>query len=173
MANMNPSQTVAYELQKMIDRFSDEQLESLKHYADILEKAFAHPRGPEGRVIQGFMHMERQITGDRTMEMRLPIRWEMYNGMGILHGGVLATFVDNAMGRTLHTLYPGTITRQVTLDMNIRYLRGADGKELVARTELIQAGKSVAVLGCTVYNDRDEPIVSASATFRVYTASQK
>lgn len=159
------------QLKEWIERFSDQQLESLYYYAEILDKAFSGRRGPEGKVIAGYLRMETEAAGERTTVSRLPVRWEMYNGLGILHGGVLATFVDNAMGRTLFMLYPGTIRRQVTVDLNIHYLKGAKGRELTARTELIQAGKSLAVLETTVYDENGEPVCKATGTFRIFTES--
>lgn len=155
-------------LKELIDRFSPAQLESLKRYMSILEKGFSSKRGPEGQVIRGFMDMSVEKTGDRTTISTLPIRWEMYNGIGVVHGGITATFIDNAMGSTLHVCYPGKIGRQVTVDLNIHYLKGGTGKELVAETELIQAGKSLAVLESTVRDDHGDRVAKATGTFRLW-----
>ena len=96
-------------LKEMIDRFSPEQLESLHHYMTILDKSFSGKRGPTGKVIHGFMNVTFEKTSEKTMKAKLPIRWEMYNLIGIVHGGITATFVDYSMGRTLAVCYPGGI----------------------------------------------------------------
>lgn len=168
---MTNRQTQQERIKEWLERFTDEQLESLYHHGSMLEKAFSDPRGPAGHVISGWMRMEEKVTGERTMVFRLPVRWEMYNRLGILHGGVLATLVDNAMGKGLHTLYPGKIVRQVTVNLNIHYLKGAVGKELLAHTTLVQAGKSLAVMEATVTDENENVVCLATGTFRIYTKS--
>ncbi len=155
-------------LKKMIDSFSPEQLESLHFYMNILKKGFSGRRGPEGKVIRGFIDLTIEQTGERTTSAALPVRWEMYNGLGIIHGGVTATFIDNAMGTTLFMCHPHEIIRQVTIDLNIHYLKGAQGKQLIAETVLVQAGKSIAVLDCMVKDEENEPVAKATGTFRVW-----
>ena len=155
-------------LKKMINRFTPEQLESLHFYMNILDKGFSGKRGPEGKVIRGFMDFSFERTGERTTVATLPVRWEMYNGLGILHGGVMATFIDNAMGSTLFVCHPHEIVQQVTVDLNIHYLKGAKGKTLIAETELIQAGKTIGVLDCIVRDEKNNLVSKATGTFRVW-----
>lgn len=159
-------------LKKMIDEFTPEQLESLHFYMNILEKGFAGKRGPEGKVIRGFFDIEFERTGERTTVATLPVRWEMYNGIGVLHGGVIATFIDNAMGMTSYLCHPNEIIRQVTVDLNIHYLKGAKGKQLVAETTLIQAGKSITVLECDVKDEEGDIVSKATGTFRVWVKAE-
>ena len=170
---MAGSQKQRERLREWLEQFSDEQIESLFHHGEILEKAYSGRRGPLGKVLAGWMWMERGVVDERTVVFRLPVRWEMYNGLGILHGGVLATFIDNAMGVALHTLYPGEITRQVTVNLNIHYLKGAVGNELVARTTLVQAGKSLAVLETVVMDEKEDVVTMATGTFRIFTEPRK
>ena len=51
-------------LKEMIDQFSPEQLESLHFYMNILNKGFSGRRGPEGKVIRGFIDLSIERTGD-------------------------------------------------------------------------------------------------------------
>lgn len=158
-------------LKEMIDRFTPEQLESLHFYMNILDKGFSGRRGPEGKVIRGFIDLSFERTGERTTVSTLPVRWEMYNGLGIIHGGVTATFIDNAMGTTLFVCHPNELVQQVTVDLNIHYLKGAKGDKLIAETELIQAGRSIAVLDCVVRDEEGDLVSKATGTFRVWTNS--
>ncbi|MFA8437776.1 PaaI family thioesterase [Pueribacillus sp. YX66] len=158
-------------LKEMIDQFSPEQLESLHFYMNILNKGFSGRRGPEGKVIRGFIDLSIERTGDWKTVATLPLRWEMYNGLGIVHGGIMATFIDNAMGTTLFMCHPNELVQQVTVDLNIHYLKGAKGKKLMAETELIQAGRSIAVLDCDVRDEKDDIVSKATGTFRVWTKS--
>lgn len=166
---MGEGQSHRQRLREWLEEFSDEQVESLYHYGEILEKAFSRRRGPMGQIIAGWMRMDHEVIDERTMVFRLPLRWEMYNGLGIVHGGVLATLVDNAMGWALYRLYPGKIIRQVTANLHIHYLRGAKGKELWARTTLLQAGKRLAVLEAAVKDEDENLVCAATGTFRIFT----
>lgn len=156
------------QLKEMIDRFSPEQLESLLFYMNILDKGFSGKRGPEGKVIRGFIDLSIEQTGESTTLATLPLRWEMYNGLGIVHGGVTATFIDNAMSSTLFMCHPSELMRQVTVDLNIHYIKGGKGKKLIAETELIQAGRSLAVLDCVVRDEEGDLVAKATSTFRVW-----
>lgn len=155
-------------LKNMIDEFTPEQLESLHFYMNILEKGFAGKRGPEGKVIRGFFNAAYERTGERETVATLPVRWEMYNGIGVLHGGVIATFIDNAMAMTVYLCHPHEILRQVTVDLNIHYLKGAKGKRLVAETTLLQAGKSIAVLESNIKDEEGDIVTKSTGTFRVW-----
>ena len=56
------------------------------------------------------------------MVFGLEPRAELLNPMGTLHGGVIATLLDTAMGTALHTTLPVT-TGYTTLQLNVHYLR--------------------------------------------------
>lgn len=159
-------------LKEMLDRFSPEQLESLHFYMNILDKGFSGKRGPEGKVIRGFIDLAIEQTNERATKATLPLRWELYNGLGIVHGGITATFIDNAMGSTLFMCHPLELERQVTVDLNIHYLKGAKGKQLIAETELIQAGRSIAVLDSVVRDEEGDLVSKATGTFRVWVKKE-
>lgn len=155
-------------LKELIDRFSPAQLESLQRFMSILEKGFSSERGPEGQVIRGFLNMKIEKASEKKTISTLPIRWEMYNGIGVIHGGITATAIDDAMGKTLRVCQSGELARQVTVDLNIHYLKGGKGKELMIETEIIQAGRSLAVLESTVRDDQGDMVAKATGTFRVW-----
>lgn len=155
-------------LKEMVDRFSPEQLESLYQYMKLLDKGFSSEKGPEGKIINGFINMTLEKTSDTSTISTLPLRWEMYNGIGVIHGGVTATFIDNAMGKTLRECYSGKLARQVTIELKINYIKGGKGEKLIAETEILQAGKSLAVMECSVRDDENDLVAKAIGTFRVW-----
>jgi acyl-coenzyme A thioesterase 13 len=86
------------------------------------------------------------------------------NMRGFVHGGVLATLADIALGYTLafSTDPPGSfVTASLTLD----YAGSAKvGDWLTARTDVLRKGSRVAFANCYVHA-ADERIVRASGVF--------
>ena len=69
----------------------------------------------------------------------------------IVHGGVIFTLADSAMGMTLlSVLSPGT--RVGTIEAKTNFLLPVRSGELVAEASIVHLGRSIAVLEATVYN---------------------
>lgn len=85
----------------------------------------------------------------------LPHREELTNPNGdTLHGGVLATLLDNAAGTALRTVLkdPET-TLYATTEMNLSYLRPATG-DLRAKAQVRRHGRSLAVIDVDIDSER-------------------
>ncbi|CAJ92661.1 Phenylacetic acid degradation protein PaaI [Cupriavidus necator] len=85
-------------------------------------------------------------------ELRLPIRQDLRQQHGFLHGGVVSYLADNAL------TYAGGAAMAVpvvTSEYKINYVRPAIGELLVARAECVSAGRQQAVVRCDVYVVRD------------------
>lgn len=81
-------------------------------------------------------------------ELRIPVRDEIRQQHGFVHGGVISYAADNAL------TYAGGAalgTAVVTSEYKINYVRPAVGQELVARAVAVHAGKTQAVCRCDVY----------------------
>lgn len=90
-------------------------------------------------------------------ELRVPIRDELKQQHGFVHGGVLSYVADNALtfagGAALG---PGVVTSEYKLN----YVRPAIGQEVIARAVAVHAGKSQAACRCDVFviNDGKETL---------------
>ena len=77
--------------------------------------------------------------------MALAKRPELTQFFGHFHGGVIAALADHAAGACATSSMPdGKIA--VTIEIKINYLAPADGEEMIARAETIQAGSSIGVV---------------------------
>jgi uncharacterized protein (TIGR00369 family) len=85
-------------------------------------------------------------------ELKIPIRSELKQQHGFVHGGVISYAVDNAL-----TFAGGSVlgTSVTTSEFKINYLRPAIGDFLFARATVINAGKSQAVCRCDVFVSKD------------------
>ena len=80
-------------------------------------------------------------------ELKIPIRPELKQQHGFVHGGVISYAADNAL-----TFAGGSVlgTGVTTSEFKINYLRPAIGDFLVARASVVYSGKSQAVCRCDV-----------------------
>ena len=88
------------------------------------------------------------------VELRLPYRRELTQHDGYFHGGVIATLADNAGGAASYTRIPegmGTLT----VELKVNLLAPGLGEELVARGEVVRAGKRLIVSRSDVFAVRD------------------
>lgn len=75
----------------------------------------------------------------------LDVRPELLNPNGVVHGGVLFTLADTAMGAALHTtLAPGEYC--ATVEIKIHFLQPVTKGKLRCRARLVHRGGRIAVL---------------------------
>lgn len=93
-------------------------------------------------------------------DLALALRDDLRQQHGFAHGGVLSYLADNAM-----TFAGGSVFGDaLTLETKINFLRPARGARLVARAEVVHAGKRQAVVRCQVYSlQGDEELLCAVA----------
>ena len=81
-------------------------------------------------------------------ELKIPIRPELKQQHGFVHGGIISYAADNTL-----TFAGGSVLGPavVTSEFKINYLRPATGDFLVARATVIYSSKSQAVCRCDVF----------------------
>ena len=81
-------------------------------------------------------------------EIKVPIRPQLKQQHGFLHGGVVSYAADNAL-----TYVGGSVLGPavVTLEFKINYVRPALGDAIVARAKAVYVGRNQAVCRCDVF----------------------
>jgi uncharacterized protein (TIGR00369 family) len=82
-------------------------------------------------------------------DLRLPIRHDLKQQFGFVHGGAVSYLADNALTYAGGSVVPGQAV--VTSEFKINYLRPAQGDALLARASVIHAGKTQIVCRCDVF----------------------
>ncbi|MCR8843419.1 PaaI family thioesterase [Paenibacillus sp. SC116] len=78
--------------------------------------------------------------------LKLKVQPHHLNVIGIVHGGVLASLLDNAMGLATMLLRPHENT--VTSNLNVNFVAPMKAEELVVTAEVIhQSGRSLTCTG--------------------------
>ncbi len=88
------------------------------------------------------------------------------NLQGLVHGGILATLVDIAMGLAVRTAV-GPTRRHVTIDLDVHYLRPARPGRLEAAGRVVRVGTQVGFAEGSVMDAAGRLLVRASGTYSV------
>ena len=98
--------------------------------------------------------------------LRLPVTPSILQGAQMVAGGVMATLADEAMA---HCIIGGLKAGQTTatIEMNIRYLRGAKDGELITTAKIVRRGRTVVVAEAEVRKDDGTLLATAGASFWV------
>ena len=137
------------------------------------------PRSPDyaARVTdsfhrQGFMRYIGAELANVTpgfCEIRLPYREELCQQHGFFHGGVIAAIADNAAGYAAFSLMEAD-SSVLTVEFKLNLLCPGAGEEMVARGEVVRAGKALTVCRSDVFGVKgDEEKHCATALVTLMT----
>jgi uncharacterized protein (TIGR00369 family) len=88
------------------------------------------------------------------------------NPMGTLHGGILCDIADAAMGMAFaSTLAPEESF--TTVELKINFFRPVWQAQLIAEGVVVQRGRTVGFVECTVTDEENRLIAKASSTCMV------
>jgi len=95
-------------------------------------------------------------------EISLPYRDDLTQQKGFVHGGVIGMIADTACGYAAFSLMPADCSL-VTVEYKINILAPARGP-LVARGEVVKAGRSLTIARAEVYAEDGKHIASMQQT---------
>ena len=104
--------------------------------------------------------------GEGRSRCELPVREELFNPHGVLHGGVIYSMADTGMGGALYSiLAEGELC--ATVEIKITYLRSVREGKLVCDSKVVDRRRRLAVLESEVRNGEDI-VAKALGTFYIY-----
>jgi uncharacterized protein (TIGR00369 family) len=102
------------------------------------------------------------------LKVAYTVREDMVNPMGLLHGGIAATMLDEVAGA--NTYFLGREYAYVTVNLNCDYLHAAKtGETIIAESTVIRAGNNVVHCECKLVN-AEGLIVAKCATNLIKTS---
>ncbi|ABO56658.1 TPA: PaaI family thioesterase [Burkholderia vietnamiensis] len=124
-----------------------------------------HARGAlRAQPFSMLLGTELMHIGDNEVSLCLPVRDELRQQHGFVHGGVMGYLADNAL------TFAGALVlgpRVITAEYKINYLRPAVNGTLVARAQVVYAGRHQATCQCHVYvidGDHERLVAIAQGT---------
>ena len=102
-------------------------------------------RAAAGPSASRLLGMSFQTVENGFVEMVLPADERHGNPFGMLHGGIIATLLDSALGCAVHSTLPAGV-EYTTIDLNVKFVRGlrAGESELVADGRVVHGGRRTA-----------------------------
>lgn len=112
-------------------------------------------------AVDGGMRIEE--LGDGWARGALRLEPQHANPMGIVHGGVYCTMMDQVAGTAACT--GGGLCR--TVNCEVRFLAAAQGDRLISRAEAVRMGRSIAVIRAWVEDAAGTVCADGVYTFRM------
>jgi acyl-CoA thioesterase len=119
-----------------------------------------------------YLGIEVEAAGEGWVKLRVAMRDELRNAPGApVHGGVLATLVDAAIGGALGTYGAAAAggTDQATLDLNVSFVGAAHGEALLAEGRIIRRGRTIAFGETRVTDSAGTLVAVGRATYMIIT----
>ena len=107
-------------------------------YAEQVRSSFAR---------QAFMaHIGAELVhvGPGVCEIHLPHRAELTQQHGFIHGGVIGTIIDSAMGYAGYSL-AAVGASVLTVEYKLNFVAPGEGERLIARGRVVKAGRTLTV----------------------------
>jgi uncharacterized protein (TIGR00369 family) len=100
-----------------------------------------------------------------TATMRMPAAEHLFNPLGCVHGGSLATLLDSVMGCAVHATLP-VGRAYTTLEFKLNFLRAATERSglLTAVGQVVHAGRQQAVAEGRITDEFGRLVATASTT---------
>jgi uncharacterized protein (TIGR00369 family) len=107
---------------------------------------------------------------DRAVILGLRLATPHTNSRGLIHGGLIASLADNAMGYSCGQVMSGALGGQaslVTISLAVDFIGSAQiGQWLAVESDVIRTGHTICFAQCLIKAD-EAVIARANATFRV------
>ncbi|MDQ3987310.1 MAG: PaaI family thioesterase [Actinomycetota bacterium] len=89
----------------------------------------------------------------------------LYNPIGSVHGGILATLLDSALGCAVHSKLPAGVA-YTTVDLTVTYLRPVTREtgRLTCEAEVVHDGRTIATARGQIVDDDGRRYATANAT---------
>ena len=94
----------------------------------------------------------------------VPLRPELLNSNGVLHGGVIASIADEvAWHAIIHQM--GEQVPMTTSELKVNYLRPIAGSKAISRGFVLKVGKMLAVTRVDIFDEQKKLAAHATVTY--------
>jgi uncharacterized protein (TIGR00369 family) len=99
----------------------------------------------------GLQVVERHPDG---VTVHAPVRPDLLNTQGVMHGGVIASIADEAAWNAIENHFGERARQTTTTELKVNYLRPLAGEKVVARAFLLKAGRTLCVSRVDMSDDQ-------------------
>lgn len=150
-------------IDQIVEQLRDMGEEELQQIARLIEakKRTYHQPLAFLQEVMGFHILEKD--GDEFL-YQMVIGDDLLNRYGIVHGGVLTTFIDTAMAETAFLL-DGELKKAVTLNLTVNFVKAAVGGRLHCSVTARQNSHKLALFAAEVNDDNNDVVATATGHF--------
>lgn len=122
-----------------------------------------------GAPIASHFEMELIDVGDGTVTFRCRPDESHYNPIGMVHGGLVCTLLDSALGCATHTTLPAG-TGYTSIEIKVNFLRPvtADNGPLICTGRVTKPGRRVTFAEGEVLDNQSRVVATASGSLLVF-----
>ncbi len=102
--------------------------------------------------------------GEGTATMKLPMKEELRQPYGLLHGGATASLIDTATAFAVVGAI-GQTDKATTVDLTVHYLRPVINETTICTAKVVRAGKRLITVSAEVHNENGKMIATALSTY--------
>jgi uncharacterized protein (TIGR00369 family) len=96
--------------------------------------------------------------------LRLPVRHELKQNHGVLHGGAMASLIDTATAFAIVSQLTAP-EKFTTVDLSINYLRPLTAGSATCKAQVIRAGRRLLTISAEVHDDAGKLAAIALSTY--------
>jgi uncharacterized protein (TIGR00369 family) len=113
--------------------------------------------------------MEMVSSEPDRVRMRLPFRDELTTLGDTVHGGAIAALADSAATAAAWSgVDPDNMpSRGTTISLDVRYVKGARGSDLLADATVTRRGRTICFLAVALYDGADDLVADARAVYKL------
>ena len=113
-----------------------------------------------------YIGMTEEMIEEGKAELRLNVTQNLLQRRGVVHGGVISSLVDGAVGSAIRSVLSEE-QLSATVELNVNYLRPAKGEYLMAKSKLSHLGKTIAVGQAEIFDPQGTRVAMGKATYMI------
>lgn len=145
---------------RLLDGMDGEELEQVYHLLDAKRRSYHQPLA----FLLAVMGFRAVPSEEGTFAYVMDVSEELKNRYGIVHGGVISTFIDTSMAETAFAL-DGHLQKAVTLHLTVNFIMSVAAGQLRCVIVPAQNGYRIALFNAIVYDDMDGIVASGTGHF--------
>ena len=99
-----------------------------------------------------------------TATLRMPVRKQLTQNHGVVHGGAMASLIDSATAFAIISLLEPQ-EKVTTVDLTISYLRPVTKGQLNCAAKVVRSGRRLLVVSAEVFDDTQKLVATALSTY--------
>ncbi|PWI56865.1 PaaI family thioesterase [Sulfoacidibacillus thermotolerans] len=147
-------------INELLRAMSEPELEQIYHLIEAKNRTYHQPLA----FLLEVMHFEAIEETANGFWYQMKITDDLRNRYGIVHGGVITTFIDTAMAETAFAL-DGELKKAVTLDLTVNFVKQAVNGTLRCQVTPTQNSYRLALFTAYVTDEVGDIIATATGHF--------